>query len=90
MKARHIVPLSRQAMEIFRELHAKTGRLQHVFPGLVNRKRPMSENAVNSALRRMVGKKQIICVDDLERRSKGLEVKDVLGLISYVQMEDTT
>lgn len=53
MKTRHIVPLSRQAMEIFRELHAKTGRLQHVFPGLVNRKRPMSENAVNSALRRM-------------------------------------
>ncbi len=47
MKTRHIVPLSREAMEVFRELHAKTGRLQHVFPGLVNRKRTMSD-AVNS------------------------------------------
>jgi hypothetical protein len=30
---------------------------------------------------------QIICIDDLERRSSRLEVKDVLGLISYLKEE---
>jgi len=29
----------------------------------------------------------IVCIDDLERRSKNLEVKDVLGLISYLKEE---
>lgn len=28
---------------------------------------------------------QIVCIDDLERRSKNLEVKDVLGLISFLR-----
>ena len=28
---------------------------------------------------------QIICIDDLERRSKGLDVKDVFGLISFLR-----
>lgn len=29
----------------------------------------------------------IVCIDDLERRSKNLEAKDVLGLISYLKEE---
>jgi len=29
----------------------------------------------------------IVCIDDLERRSKNLEVKDILGLISYLKEE---
>ena len=29
----------------------------------------------------------VICIDDLERRSKDLEIKDVLGLISYLKEE---
>ena len=32
-------------------------------------------------------KEQIICIDDLERRSKSLEMKDVLGLISFLKEE---
>ena len=32
-------------------------------------------------------KDQIICIDDLERRSKTLDVKDVLGLISFLKEE---
>jgi hypothetical protein len=31
--------------------------------------------------------KQIVCIDDLERRSKNLDVKDVLGLISFLKEE---
>jgi len=32
-------------------------------------------------------KNQIVCIDDLERRSKNLDVKDVLGLISFLKEE---
>src|SRR3546814_12564212 len=48
----HIVPLATQAVEILRELQPLTGRGEFVFPGIRDRKRPMSENTVNEALRR--------------------------------------
>lgn len=53
MKAGHIVPLSSQAVAILRELHAMTGQGNYVFPGLRSANRPMSENTVNAALRRL-------------------------------------
>jgi integrase len=50
----HIVPLSRQAVAILRELQPLTaGRGAYVFPSLRTAHRPMSDNAVLSALRRM-------------------------------------
>lgn len=53
MKEQHIVPLSRQAVAILRELHPLTGAGHYVFPSLRSGARPMSENTVNAALRRM-------------------------------------
>jgi len=55
MKARekHIVPLSRQAVAILRELHAATGDNRFLFPGARTNGRSMSENTVNAALRRL-------------------------------------
>lgn len=53
MKAGHIVPLSSQAVTILRELYAMTGHGTYVFPGLRSASRPMSENTVNAALRRL-------------------------------------
>jgi integrase len=49
----HIVPLSRQALAILREAHALTGRGRYVFPGARTDRKPMSENAITAALRRM-------------------------------------
>lgn len=49
----HIVPLSRQAVEILRELHPLTGSGRFVFPSARSSARPMSENAILAALRRM-------------------------------------
>jgi integrase len=49
----HIVPLSRQAVEILRELHPLTGRGRFVFPGARSNGRPMSDNAILAAMRRM-------------------------------------
>jgi integrase len=49
----HIVPLSRQAVEILRELQPLTGQGRYVFPGARSNKRPMSDAAVLVALRAM-------------------------------------
>lgn len=49
----HVVPLPAQAVAILRELHGLTGRGRFVFSGLRTPARPMSENTVNAALRRM-------------------------------------
>lgn len=53
MKLDHIVPLSRQAVEILRSLHPITGHGRFVFPSLRTGERPMSENTINAALRGM-------------------------------------
>ena len=49
----HIVPLAAQAVSILRELHPLTGTGRYVFPGARSRERPMSENAILAAMRRM-------------------------------------
>lgn len=54
----HLVPLAPQAVAILRELQPLTdkgepGPNRYVFPSLLSRGRPMSENTVRSALRRM-------------------------------------
>ncbi len=48
-----VVPLPRQAVEILREMENLSGKGQYVFPSVRGRGRPMSENSVNAALRRM-------------------------------------
>ena len=53
MKREHVVPLSRQAVAILREAQALTGNGRFVFPGQRTPNRPMSENTLNAALRRL-------------------------------------
>ena len=53
MREQHIVPLPSQAVALFRELREITGRGLYVFPSLRTRARPMSDNTVNAALRRL-------------------------------------
>jgi integrase len=53
MDVPHIVPLSKQAVRVLRELHPFTGPDGLVFPSVRTVARPISENTVNSALRRM-------------------------------------
>ncbi len=60
MKEPHLVPLSQQAVEILKELQPLTGRGTYLFPSPRSNKRPMSDNAVLSALRRMgIGKDEM-------------------------------
>lgn len=53
MSETHIVPLSPQAIEILRSIQPLTGDGKYIFPGLRSAARPMSENTINAALRRM-------------------------------------
>jgi integrase len=52
-RTEHIVPLSKQAVSILREMHKLTGQWDLVFPNQVHPKKPMSENTLLSALQRL-------------------------------------
>lgn len=61
-KTQHIVPLSTQALTILNELHAVTGNGRYVFPSARNPRgdKPMSDNAILAAMRRMgIGKDEM-------------------------------
>ncbi|OYV27702.1 MAG: hypothetical protein B7Z82_04575 [Halothiobacillus sp. 20-54-6] len=49
----HIVPLARQVIEALREIQPLTGRSRYVFTGARSDARPMSENTLNGALKRL-------------------------------------
>ena len=51
MATDHIIPLSRQALELLNDIQPLTGRGRYVFPSPRGYSRPMSENAVLAALR---------------------------------------
>ncbi len=53
MNEQHIVPLSRQAVEILEAIQPLTGNGKYIFPSIRSTSRPMSENTINAALRRI-------------------------------------
>lgn len=53
MREAHHVPLSKQSLSILRDVQALTGRGVLVFPSIRSSSRPMSENTINAALRRL-------------------------------------
>lgn len=52
-KTQHIVPLAHQALNLLHELYELTGPSGYVFPSARTDTRPMSDMAMNAALRRM-------------------------------------
>jgi integrase len=53
METSHIVPLSRQALEVLRALRLLTGHGRLVFPGANDKNKPMSNNTILFALYRL-------------------------------------
>lgn len=51
MKVDHIVPLSKQALDILRTVQQISGHGRYIFPSLRTGERPMSDNTINAALR---------------------------------------
>jgi len=61
MGREHIIPLSTQAIAVLEELRPLTATGQFIFPGSRGRNRYMSENTMNSALRRLGYSKDDMC-----------------------------
>jgi integrase len=53
MNEQHVVPLSSQAVTLLRELQLLTGNGRYLFPSLRTDERPISNNTLNAALRRL-------------------------------------
>ncbi|WP_323015680.1 tyrosine-type recombinase/integrase [Devosia sp.] len=53
MRREHQVPLSHQAMAVIEDMKVYFGDKPHVFPSMMSGKKLLSENSMNSALRRM-------------------------------------
>lgn len=53
MRTLHIVPLSKQAIALLKEIQPLTGDGKYVFPSIRSKDRPMSENTILAALRRL-------------------------------------
>lgn len=53
MRELHIVPLSKQSKALLEELQPLTGRSKYLFPSVRTNTRPMSNNTINAALRRL-------------------------------------
>jgi len=56
-----IVPLCRQAVEILKNLKSIAGNSVYVFPSVIDSTRPLSDNTVLAALRRMGIPKEEMC-----------------------------
>ena len=52
-QAPHLVPLSSQSIYLLKEIQPLTGNDKYVFPGARDKNRPMSDNAIRSAMRRL-------------------------------------
>ncbi|MBX7149159.1 integrase arm-type DNA-binding domain-containing protein [bacterium] len=88
MKEAHLVPLSKQALDILREIYPVTGSGRYVFPGERTRTRPMSNNAVLAALRRMGFGKDEMCGHGFRAMAKTMltQVLHVPGEYSEQQL----
>lgn len=53
MRTTHIVPLSLQAIQVLKDIEPVSGNGRYVFPSLRSSKRPMSNNTILGALRRL-------------------------------------
>jgi len=53
MGEEHLVPLARQAVALLKDLQPVTGPKGYLFPSLRTGTRPISENTINAALRRL-------------------------------------
>jgi len=87
MRESHIVPLSRQALAILAEIQPLTGGGQYVFPSERSASRPMSENTINAALRRLGYSKDEIVGHGFRAMARTL-LDEVLGYrVDYIEQQ---
>jgi len=80
----HLVPLAPQAIAILRELQPLTGHREFVFPGLRTSQRPMSDNTINAALRRMGYSTDDMSAHGFRAMARTLMVENLPGISADV------
>jgi integrase len=76
----HFVPLAPQSVEILRELQPLTGHGRYVFPSLRTGERPMSDNTVNAALRRLGFASEEMSAHGFRAMARTLIVENIAGI----------
>ncbi len=83
MRQPHLVPLSRQAIELLRQLEPVTGHGKYVFPGERKRTIPISENTLNACFRRLGYSKEQVTAHGLRSTARTI-LDEVLGFEPHV------
>ena len=78
MKIDHIVPLSKQAVELLRTIQVLTGGDKYVFPSIRTKSRCMSESTINAALRGMGYSKEVMTAHGFRAMARTI-MDEVLG-----------
>ena len=76
----HLVPLAPQALQYLAELQQLTGQGKYVFPSLRSGERPMSDNTVNAALRRMGFSQDEMSAHGFRATARTLMVERIPGI----------
>ena len=76
----HLVPLAPQAIATLLELRPLTGHGRYVFPSLLTGERPMSDNTVNLALRRLGICKEEMTAHGFRATARTLLIERVAGI----------
>ena len=76
----HLVPLAPQALAALAELRPLTGHGRYVFPSLLTGERPMSDNTVNVALRRMGISKEEMTAHGFRATARTLLIERIPGI----------
>ena len=80
----HLVPLASQALVHLQELRPITGHGRYVFPSLLTGERPMSDNTVNVALRRMGYTKDEMSAHGFRATARTLMIERMPGISADV------
>ncbi len=84
-KTEHIVPLSRQSVAILQSLHPLTGACELVFPSVRSVARPISDNTLNAALRRMGYTKEEVTAHGFRATARTILEEVLQERIEYIE-----
>ncbi|NQW92703.1 MAG: site-specific integrase [Polaromonas sp.] len=80
----HFVPLAPQAVAFLKELVPISGHGRYVFPSIRTSQRPMSDNTVNAALRRMGFEKDEMSAHGFRATARTLMIERIKGISADV------
>jgi integrase len=80
----HFVPLAPQAIELLQELQPLTGSGRFLFPSLRTGERPMSDNTINAALRRLGFPKEEMSAHGFRAMARTLIAEQLPGISTDV------